>query len=319
MYESSAGYHYQFGGSLPPSAPTYVTRKADDELYHSVLDSQFCYVLNSRQMGKSSLRVQTMQKLQRKGIYCATVDLTAIGSQEISADRWYGGIAYTLASSFNLLDRFDLGTWWCQRNFLSSVQRLGAFIQVLLEKIPHPIAIFVDEIDSVLGLNFPTDDFFAWIRSCYDRRGDRPEYQRLTWILLGVATPSELMKDPQRTPFDIGRAIDLEGFRLEECKVLARGLTRTAKNPRAVLKAILSWTGGQPFLTQKICQLVQTEADFIEAGDEGLWVERLMRLHAIHNWEAHDEPEHLRSIRDRLLRRGESSVRLLRLYEQLLA
>lgn len=316
--ESSAGYNYQVGGSLPLNAPTYVNRKADAELYEGVLARQFCYVLNSRQMGKSSLRVQTMKRLKHQGILCAAVDLTAIGGQGITLEQWYGGIAYTLASSLNLLDRIDVLAWWHQRNFLFPVQRLGAFIEVLLEELQQPIAIFIDEIDNVLRLDFPTDDFFTLIRSCYDRRGDKLEFQRLTWVLLGVATPSELMKNPQRTPFNIGRAIDLTGFQLEESEVLARGLIDNARDPRAVLEAILAWTGGKPFLTQKLCELVQTEAAFIREGEEEQWIEKLVRSCIIDSWETQDEPEHLRSIRDRLRHQGENTLRLLRLYKKLL-
>ena len=42
------------GGTLPPDTPSYVKRPADDELFKLALAGEFCYVLTSRQMGKSS-------------------------------------------------------------------------------------------------------------------------------------------------------------------------------------------------------------------------------------------------------------------------
>ncbi len=61
--------------------------------------------------------------------------------------------------------------------------------------------IFLDEIDSILSLNFEIDDFFALIRFCYNQRGENPDYNRISFALFGVATPSDLIRDKNRTPY----------------------------------------------------------------------------------------------------------------------
>ncbi len=304
---------------MPANASVYVTRQADQDFYEGLQTGEFCYVLNSRQMGKSSLRVQTMQQLQAEGFACAAIDLTQIGSQHITPEQWYAGIIRTLVTSFGLIQQVNLRNWWRDRDHLSPVQRLSEFIEdILLPTIPQKLIIFVDEIDSILSLEFSVSDFFALIRDCYNRRADKPAYRKLTFALLGVATPADLIPDKRHTPFNIGRAIELKGFQLKEAQPLIQGLAEKVENPQAVLQAVLEWTGGQPFLTQKLCQFIAKSPIMIPKGQETHWVNRMVQLHILDNWESQDEPEHLRTIRDRLLLDEQRTVQLLSIYQQII-
>ncbi|MEO0868312.1 MAG: AAA-like domain-containing protein, partial [Cyanobacteria bacterium J06642_11] len=243
---------YQVGGSLHSQAPTYIKRRADDHLYQSLGQGEFCYVFNTRQIGKSSLRVRTKYRLEQDGVCCAAIDLTNLGSDHVTAETWYMGIAAELWRSLKLQGNFN--EWWQQVDSLSAVHRLERFMKdVVLKQIEADrIVVFIDEIDSVLALPFPADDLFTLIRYCYNQRVDNPNYRRLSFALFGVATPTDLCHNPARTPFNIGTAIELSGFTLDEARPLSLGLTPTVSNPVETLDYILSWTNGQPFLTQKL-------------------------------------------------------------------
>jgi hypothetical protein len=98
---------------------------------------------------------------------------------------------------------------------------------------------------------------------------------------------------------------------------LLQGLAEKVSNPQTVLKEVLAWTSGQPFLTQKLCKLIRNANSSIPTNGEAEWIRSLVQINIISNWEAQDEPEHLRTIRDRLLR-SKQSTWLLELYRKVL-
>ncbi|MGD1897038.1 MAG: AAA-like domain-containing protein [Phormidesmis sp.] len=317
--DQPSDYDYQVGGSLPLDALTYVIRQSDRQLYQALRRRQYCYIFTARQMGKSSLRVQMMQRLQMEGAICGAIDLSAIGSRQTSQEQWHSGFMYVLSRSLGLQDQGKLLTWWKAHMFLPPLQRLGEFVtQVVLTHLTDNIIVFIDEVDSVIGLDFNADDFFVWLRTCFNQRADNPDYRRLTFVLLGVATPAQLIQDTRRTPFNIGQAIALSGFQLHEAHPLLQGFTAKVARPQHVLTQILAWTGGQPFLSQKICQLIRVGNLSIPAGEEAAVIDELVRSQIINNWETNDDPEHLRTIRDRILSPLTPTRPMLQLYQQLL-
>jgi hypothetical protein len=93
--------------------------------------------------------------------------------------------------------------------------------------------------------------------------------------------------------------VELTGLGRREAEPLLAGLEGKVDDPVAVLDAVLHWSGGQPFLTQKLLALVSA-ADQPERPAAEL-VAAVAGEQIIHNWEAQDLPVHLRTIRDRLL------------------
>ncbi|GFE69914.1 AAA-like domain-containing protein [Chroococcus sp. FPU101] len=312
-------YEYRIGGSLNHNHPTYVERKADKDLLEALKAGEFCYVFNCRQMGKSSLRVRTIHQLQKQGFICTSIDITSLGS-EVNLQKWYNGLIIQLFLGFNLGKKFNLKAWLKEREDIPPVQKLKDFLEqiIFVEFVQQKIIICFDEIDKLISLDFSSDDFFSFIRFCYNQRAENKNYEQVTFALFGVTTPSDLIREKTQTSFNIGKAIELTGFTIAEAKSLEEGLIEKVESPYLALKEILYWTGGQPFLTQKLCQYVKKYSAFIYLENQSEVITQLVNTSMTENWESQDEPVHFKTIKDRLLRNEQKAGRLLGLYQQIL-
>jgi tetratricopeptide (TPR) repeat protein len=306
---AAAPRFYVAGGTLHADALSYVPRRADEELYTSVTQGDFSYVLTARQMGKSSLMVRMATRLRAARVAVGVLDLTALG-QNLTPEQWYEGLLNRIGQQLDLED--DLEDFWQRHERFGPLQRwIAALREVVLTRCTGQVVLFVDEIDYVRSLPFSTDEFFAAIRECYNRRTQDPTFTRLTFCLLGVATPAELIRDPHTTPFNIGRRITLSDFSATEAAPLAHGFGREPPIRSALLARILDWTGGHPYLTQRLCHAVAEDRRV--TGPAG--VDRQCAALFL-SPRAREQDDNLLFVRERLLRSDADRARLLELYAQ---
>lgn len=161
MSASGSNPFFVTGGTLRHDAPSYVERQADLDLLDGLLKGEFCYVLTSRQMGKSSLMVRAATKLREQNVNVVVLDLTAVG-QNLTPEQWYDGLMVRMGRQLGLEE--ELENYWRDHPRESPVQRFfSALRDVLLARRAGPVVIFVDELDVVRSLPFSTDEFFAAI------------------------------------------------------------------------------------------------------------------------------------------------------------
>jgi formylglycine-generating enzyme required for sulfatase activity/bifunctional DNA-binding transcriptional regulator/antitoxin component of YhaV-PrlF toxin-antitoxin module len=342
---SRADGFFQTGGTLEADAPSYVERPADGELHRSILAGDYCYVLTPRQMGKSSLMTKTAARLHGEGVHVAVVDLSGIGGDagSMKADQWYYGLANRLLRELKI--PLALDDWWTGQTLLPPLDRLMIFFEdVILDTMQGRVVVFVDEIDTTINLPF-SDDFFAAIRYCFNARANKAPFSRLSFVLLGVASPTELIRDAVRTPFNIGKRIDLADFNEQEASLFLRGFSDGEGNAERLLKRILYWTNGHPFLTQRLCVQVQSvdsceknslsprERVGVRGTHNGITSSSLSSHNAAETPEARvdrivaaeflgigrrTENEHLKVINDRILQTGSKRPAVLKLYAKVL-
>lgn len=313
--ETSFRSFYVAGGTVPVGSAAYVTRRADEDLFNDLLRGEFCYILTSRQMGKSSLMARTAARLREEGLLVGVIDLTSIG-HDLDREQWYYSLLMNLAGVLRM--RKELRAFWEEREDLPPLQRwMEALRFVLTERPSDRLVIFIDEIDTVLALPFEAGEFFAAIRSCLNRRSENPEFERLTLCLLGVANPSDLISDTRLTPFNIGRRIELNDFTEHEARALEAGLGSEEIVRRAVLERVLHWTGGHPYLTQRLCQALVESGEVIAPELADRLCDSLFL-----SSRAREQDDNLIFVRDRLLKHEtvmkseEELAALLDLYRQ---
>lgn len=302
---------YVAGGTLSNDARSYVYRKADEELYQALLRGEYCYILTARQMGKSSIMVRTSARLRANGLAVALLDLTALG-QNVSPEQWYGGLLMQMGSRFDLED--ELMAFWERQPSLGPLQRwIRSIREIVLGRCsPAPVVIFIDEIDVVCSLPFSADEFFAGIRECYNERSQYHEMERLSFCLIGVAAPTDLVRDVRLTPFNIGRRIELHDFTADEAASLARGLEGGHGRGAALLARVLYWTGGQPFLTQRTCLEIAKREDIRRPKQVDSLCADMYFSHR-----AQERDDNLLFVRERMLRDTGDPAAVLDVYGQI--
>jgi AAA-like domain len=164
----------------------------------------------------------------------------------------FGGVRGSTSTSRPLILPYSPALWGGRQGGDSLRQFCE---QVLLPSISSRIVVFIDEIDAMLAAGV-SDEFFAALSSLYDARKANPQLNRLSFVALGVATPTELAQHPNQSLFDVGAAIELTDFTPDEASVLRVGFEMPDEHARLVLNWILDWTGGHPYLTLRACRTV---------------------------------------------------------------
>jgi hypothetical protein len=297
---------YTVGGTVQAGNGLYIPRKADEQLLTFCQAGDFAFVLTPRQLGKSSLVVSTAERLAEENVRSVIIDLSLMGTK-LSSEAWYLGLLDKIQETLAL--KPDVFKWWTEHAHLGVTQRLIEFLEkIVLVEIEDRVVIFVDEIDTTLGLDF-TDDFFAAIRYLYNARSISPRFKRLSFVLIGVAAPGDLIRDERRTPFNIGKRVDLTDFTKEEALPLADGMGLPDKQAQVALARIMDWTRGHPYLTQRLCKAItaKPQAEWKEADVDKVVISTFFSADSAHD-------NNLQFVRDMLTKRAPDKSEVLNMY-----
>jgi len=232
----------------------YVERKADKQLAQIITDmGRPGYILVARQMGKTNLLINAKRKYTTDKNIIVYIDL----SNRFDTDRQcFRSIIDTIIST----NEEHLGDLADKILSDREVKNIPAYtehsieLRLILNHIKGKLIIILDEIDSLTAAEY-SDKIFAQIRSVYFERVNFSCLERLTYVLSGVAEPSEIIKDKSISPFNIGQRIVLGDFDLSEFSDFIKK-TNIKINAESASR-IFYWTNGNPRMTWDICSEVE--------------------------------------------------------------
>lgn len=233
----------------------YVKRGADNQLARIVEEMERPgYVLVARQMGKTNLLFYAKRSLENSNRLFAYVDLSNYFKEESDC---YRNIIDNIVEPNELIFNPVIDKIFQTRNEnLPPHREYTKSLRLLLSCFAGDLIIILDEIDALRSAPY-SDHIFAQIRSNYFARTNFPEFERLSYILSGVIEPSELIKDKDKSPFNIGEKIYLDDFTYDEhCGFIEKSNLQVDSQ---VIDRIFKWTNGNPRLTFDISSEIENK------------------------------------------------------------
>ena len=233
----------------------YVKRAADKQLEEIINDMQRPgYVLVARQMGKTNLLFHAKRTLESKDRLFVYVDLS--NSFDHEKDCYRNIIDCILEPNEELFESIEIKIHNIRDMQLQAHKEYSRSLREILNYFQGDLVIVLDEIDALRGAEY-SDNIFAQIRSNYFSRTNFPVFERLTYILSGVIEPTELIKDRNKSPFNIGDKIYLDDFTFEEHEAFIQKSELEVDNE--ISREIYKWTNGNPRLTFDICADIEAQ------------------------------------------------------------
>lgn len=294
-------------GGWETNPNNYVVREADQDLLNYCLNLQsnnlVCLLLAPRQMGKTSLMYRITNQLRKQNI--ATISINVHLWDYIDEEELFKTLLFRIVQGVADLKNIEtqiIESWNSYQGIVFSERFLHTLLETILPTLKHQkIIIFLDEVQSLVRLKLQ-DKFIKFLKVFSEVNNNIKN--KLNFVLIGIAKPSDFVLDAD-TRFN-GKQIDLKGL-VGECLPLQEGLKPITAKPSQVIKRILHWTGGQPFLTQYMCYLLLDNYFYISQDFEKI-IDSFIENQYIKVWRSKDKQSHLTGIENYFVKTDDSEI-----------
>lgn len=234
--------HVAPGGTMPIDDLLYIERFTDQIALSAAKKlGETLVIKGPRQFGKSSLLYRYLDRCRQSGKQIVYLDLATFEEGAITSyTRFLSNLAILLA---NRLRSALPGAK------LRNQQEFGSYIETkLLPSLSGRVVFAFDETERILRQSYAAD-FFSMLRSWHNGRSDPANaWHNLGLALVSSSEPKLFIRDPMRSPFNVGERLELATFTLPEISILnLRYQAGLSEMQCARLHRLL---GGHPYLTQ---------------------------------------------------------------------
>ena len=248
-------------GTMDPQSGFYVERPGDRVALETIKRQGVTLTIKgSRQIGKSSLLIRTIEAAKKAGKRVAFLDFQLFEQAALrDDDLFFRQFCFLITDALDMEDRV---AQYCNMP-LGNTQRCTRYIgRYLLNELGGPLVLAMDEVDSIFDTDFRTG-FFGMLRSWHNSRATDPIWKQLDLALITSTEPYQFIDDLNQSPFNVGQIIELEDFTPEQVVDLNRrhGSPLTPEQEQQLVTLI----GGHSYLVRRALYLVASKR--ISAAD----------------------------------------------------
>jgi hypothetical protein len=232
-------------GQVPLASGLYIERSTIEQTcYQEILQPRaFIRIKAPRKMGKTSLIARILDYGRSQNYHTVRLSLHCAGTQVFaSSDRFLRWFCTNVTKQLGLESR--LNDYW-DEDMGALINSTIYFQGYILKEIFNPIVLALDGIDQLFQYPELAGDFFVLLRSWYEETKDTSVWQKLR-VVMAHSVEVYIPLPTNRSPFNVGLAIELPTFNQEQVQDLAQ--RHQLQLTKLELEQLMKLTGGFPYL-----------------------------------------------------------------------
>ena len=209
----------------------------------------------SRGMGKTSFMGRVLGRLEAEGFQIVNIQMNLAEPKDLEALpgflQWFCALA---SKELDLANQWQ--DYWDSELSTPMVNCTMYFEEHLLEKVPGPLVLCVDDLDRIFPYRRSASGFLSLLRAWYEKGQSKPRWRRVR-LMLANATEDYTRFDINESPFNVGMPIDLPEFSPQEVAELAAAYGIGAD----VVEPLMALVGGMPSLVNRALASLVGSAD----------------------------------------------------------